>query len=533
MRLRYGVIGAGVVAPLHLEAIAALDDVELVGISSLEAEHLDVRGLLALEPDVVVVCTPHPSHSALTIAALEAGAHVLVEKPLAPEAREADAMIAAADRAGRLLGVCFQQRFRPVIAAARELMTGGRLGELVRTSIVDPLYRPNAYYGTASWRGTWKGEGGGVLMNQAPHTLDLLCHLAGPPVTVWGVSRRRSQPMEAEDTATALLEYANGAVGTLAVSTTEPGVQRIELVGDRGRIEIVGETISLERFEPAALRAPADVPRACSTQPIDRHGERRASRPAAATTSRCTATSPPRSAQAGCRGCRRGTRSGRSSSRTRSFSRRTPAARTAARRPRCLCGVARGSALGNGRGAVTRIAFSNLAAPTWSLERTLDAVGEYGYDGLELRLLDGEPIDPLAVDESAHRALSRRTVPLVSIDTSIELAQPFERELSAVVELALEWGAPTVRVFGGQSQDLDDLARRLEPGARSSRGGGVAVALETHDEFASAARVAELMRRVDSPSFASGVGRPPPVPRRRVAAKTSSGPSGAHSSSCT
>ena len=107
------------------------------------------------------------------------GTHVLVEKPLAVEAREADTMIEAADRAERLLGVCFQQRFRPVIAAARELIASRRLGELVRVSIVDPLYRPNAYYGTAGWRGTWTGEGGGVLMNQAPHTLDLLCHSRG------------------------------------------------------------------------------------------------------------------------------------------------------------------------------------------------------------------------------------------------------------------------------------------------------------------------------------------------------------------
>jgi predicted dehydrogenase len=263
MSLRYGVIGAGVVAPLHLAAIAALDGVELVGISALDLElatalaqaagvavFVDHRELLALEPDVVVICTPHPSHPALTIDALEAGAHVLVEKPLAVEAREADEMIDAAARAGRLLGVCFQQRFRPVIVAAHELIASGRLGELVRASIVDPLYRPNSYYGTASWRGTWEGEGGGVLMNQAPHTLDLLCHLAGPPAAVWGVSRRRSQPMEAEDTATALLEYGNGSVGTLAVSTTEPGAQRIELVGDRGRIEIVGETFAFERFEP-------------------------------------------------------------------------------------------------------------------------------------------------------------------------------------------------------------------------------------------------------------------------------------------
>lgn len=262
MTLRYGLIGAGVVAGMHLEAIAALDDVELVGIAAHDTESAALRAresgsrpfaesdeLLACELDVVVVATPHPSHAELTIAALETGAHVLCEKPLAPEARDADAMIATADRAGRLLGVCFQQRFRPVIAAARQLVDEGRLGTLVRASIVDPLYRPNAYYRTAGWRGTWKGEGGGVLMNQAPHTLDLLCHLAGPPVTVWGVAQRRAQPMEAEDTATALLSY-EGAVGTIAVSTLEPGVQRIELVGDRGRIEIVGESIVFERFEP-------------------------------------------------------------------------------------------------------------------------------------------------------------------------------------------------------------------------------------------------------------------------------------------
>jgi UDP-N-acetyl-2-amino-2-deoxyglucuronate dehydrogenase len=261
--LRYGLIGAGVVVALHLEAIAALDDVELVGIVALNRDAAEARArehgcrafdasdeLLASGLDVVVIATPHPSHAELTIAALGMGAHVLCEKPLAPEVREADAMIAAADRAGRLLGVCFQQRFRPVIAAARRLIDEGRLGTLVRASIVDPLYRPNAYYRTADWRGTWKGEGGGVLMNQAPHTLDLLCHLAGPPATVWGVVQRRSQPMEAEDTATALLSYAGVAVGTVAVSTLEPGVQRIELVGDRGRIEIVGETVAFERFEP-------------------------------------------------------------------------------------------------------------------------------------------------------------------------------------------------------------------------------------------------------------------------------------------
>jgi predicted dehydrogenase len=261
--LRYGLLGAGVVAGMHLEALAALEDVELVGIAAHDREAAEARArehdcrafatnedLLAEGLDVIVVGTPHPSHAELAIAALESGAHVLCEKPLAPEVREADAMIDAADRAGRLLGVCFQQRFRPEIAAAKRLIDDGRLGALVRASVVDPWYRPHAYYASADWRGTWKGEGGGILMNQAPHTLDLLCHLAGPPATAWGLAQRRGQPMEAEDTATALVTYAEGAVGTVAVSTLEPGEQRIELVGDRGRIEIVGETLRFERFDP-------------------------------------------------------------------------------------------------------------------------------------------------------------------------------------------------------------------------------------------------------------------------------------------
>lgn len=263
MTLRYGLLGAGVVAGMHLDALAQLEEVELVGIAAHDFDAAEARArdhgcrafarneeLLAQELDVVVVGTPHPSHAELAIAALESGAHVLCEKPLAPEAREADAMIAAADRAGLLLGVCFQQRFRPVIEAAKRLIDEGRLGTLVRASVVDPWYRPHAYYASADWRGTWKGEGGGILMNQAPHTLDLLCHLAGPPVTAWGLAQRRAQPMEAEDTATALLTYPEGAVGTVAVSTLEPGEQRIELVGDRGRIEIVGETLRFERFDP-------------------------------------------------------------------------------------------------------------------------------------------------------------------------------------------------------------------------------------------------------------------------------------------
>ncbi|HEY8028543.1 MAG TPA: sugar phosphate isomerase/epimerase family protein [Gaiellaceae bacterium] len=150
---------------------------------------------------------------------------------------------------------------------------------------------------------------------------------------------------------------------------------------------------------------------------------------------------------------------------------------------------------------MTRIAFSNLAAPDWALERTVEAVHELGYDGLELRLLDGEPIDVLALASSTRRAVGATLadVSLACLDTSVELAGAFERTLPAAVELAREWGTDTVRVFGGDVADLEDVARRLEPLLEPD----VTVALETHDHFASAARVAELLGLVGSPSLAA------------------------------
>ena len=150
---------------------------------------------------------------------------------------------------------------------------------------------------------------------------------------------------------------------------------------------------------------------------------------------------------------------------------------------------------------MTRIAFSNLAAPGWTLERTVEAVHEFRYDGLELRLLDGEPIDVLELASSMRRAVASALagVSLACLDTSIELAGAFEHVLPAAIELARAWGTDTVRVFGGDVADLDDVARRLEPLLVPD----VVVALETHDHFASAARVAELLALVGSRSLAA------------------------------
>jgi predicted dehydrogenase len=199
--------------------------------------------------------TPHPYHAEIAIAALEAGCHVLCEKPMAVHVGEADAMIAAAARTGRLLAVSFQFRHRPEIVAAKRLVDEGRLGELQRVDVLACWTRAARYYRQTPWRGTWKGEGGGVLMNQAPHNLDLACHLAGPPSRVVAWTRTRLQPIQAEDTAHAMLEWPGGALGTIHVSTAEADTgDRIELIGTSGRMVIRLGSLDVELFEPDLKR---------------------------------------------------------------------------------------------------------------------------------------------------------------------------------------------------------------------------------------------------------------------------------------
>jgi UDP-N-acetyl-2-amino-2-deoxyglucuronate dehydrogenase len=265
--LRYMIIGcAGTIVPTHLAALAQLPGAQVVGMTDIDATrgaarasetgcsfHTDHRALLAeLRPDVAVICAPHPFHASLALDCFAAGAHVLVEKPIAVEVAEADVMVAAAEAAGRILAVNFQQRFRPLIEYARDMIQAGALGELVRVLCVEPWFRTAAYYRSATWRGTWAGEGGGVLMNQAPHTLDLLCHLAGMPRRVWGWAHTFRHAIETEDTAQAMLEYPNGAPGYLHISTVEAGLkQQLQIVGDRAALEIKGGQLTVYHFAPA------------------------------------------------------------------------------------------------------------------------------------------------------------------------------------------------------------------------------------------------------------------------------------------
>jgi predicted dehydrogenase len=247
------VIGVGAnVFGMHSPALHSAD-VDVVGVSDVNVDAAERRAeefgcpyfadhremLSATRPDAAVIIAPHPFHPPLAIDCLEAGAHVLVEKPIAVEVAEADRMIDAAARAGRLLAVNLQHRTRADIRTARKIVQSGRLGQLQRVEMIAIWTRTAAYYAQAGWRGTWKGEGGGVLMNQSPHTLDVLCHLVGQPERVVAWNRTLFHAIQTEDTSLSMLEWSNGALGTLLVSTAQAGeAERLEIGGTRGTLQL-------------------------------------------------------------------------------------------------------------------------------------------------------------------------------------------------------------------------------------------------------------------------------------------------------
>ena len=214
----------------------------------------DYRTMLAeTRPDAAIVLTPHPLHPGIAMDCMRAGCHVLVEKPMAIDVARADEMIATADETGRILAINFQHRFRPAVEHAKRLVVEGTIGPLVRTLCIEPWYRTAYYYRSADWRAKWSSEGGGVLLNQTPHALDILCHLAGLPSKVWGWTRTRYHSIEVEDTAQAMFEYPNGAPGYLSTSTVEAGVKpHLQIVGENGSLELAGNQLTICRSTPSS-----------------------------------------------------------------------------------------------------------------------------------------------------------------------------------------------------------------------------------------------------------------------------------------
>ena len=195
------------------------------------------------EIDAVMVVTPHYSHTTIGIDALNSGLHVLTDKPISVHKADCERLIAAHKDERQVFAAMFNQRTIPAFIELRKLIREGRLGEIVRVNwIITSWFRSDAYYASSGWRATWKGEGGGVLLNQCPHQLDLLQWFLGMPSRVRAFCHfGKHHDIEVEDDLTAYLEYPNGATGVFITSTGEsPGSSRLEIAGDKGRV-VIGE----------------------------------------------------------------------------------------------------------------------------------------------------------------------------------------------------------------------------------------------------------------------------------------------------
>ena len=259
--VRIGVVGVGQMGRLYVEAIRAIDGLELTALCTRtlgkipdlpEAKFADHRELIASgRVDAVVIATPHWSHPTVAIDALARGLHVLTDKPLAVHVADGRRMLAAHTDKALRFGVIFNERTRPVNVKIRSMIEAGELGTLRRVIwLATGLFRSHAYYASGGWRATWAGEGGGVLINQASHDLDLLHWFAGLPVRVTAkIGLGKYHPIEVEDDVSAILEYPGGATGLFAITTGEaPGTNRVELTGDRGKLELDTNTWRLRFF---------------------------------------------------------------------------------------------------------------------------------------------------------------------------------------------------------------------------------------------------------------------------------------------
>ncbi|MFO1491215.1 MAG: Gfo/Idh/MocA family oxidoreductase [Kiritimatiellia bacterium] len=200
--------------------------------------------------DAVIIATPHPSHVKLGVEALRRGFHAVVEKPIGVHKKDAQKLIDAHTDKKLVLAAMFNQRPDPRFKKVRDLVTSGELGELRRVVwILTNWFRSEAYYASGGWRATWKGEGGGVLLNQSPHQLDLLQWMCGMPCRVRAFCHLgKYHHIEVEDDVTAYLEYPNGATGVFITTTGEaPGTNRLEITGDRGKLVVENGKITFWR----------------------------------------------------------------------------------------------------------------------------------------------------------------------------------------------------------------------------------------------------------------------------------------------
>ncbi len=271
-QIRFGIVGTGGMGTGHARSLQGMPEGVLTAVCDIVPDVANAVGEefgvpfctayqeLVDRPDVdvVVVATPHYFHPEIAIYAMEQGKPVISEKPIAVTVSAADAMVEAAQRTGTPFAVMYQSRTEPVWRAARELIKSGRLGEIYRTMLIYADFRSQAYYNSAGWRATWAGEGGGVLMNQAPHSLDRFAWLGGLPNKVTAYTATEMHRIEVEDVASAILTYPNGATGYIYCSTTEsPGTNLMELSGEYGKLRVLGSQITFWEI-PEGVRGHSD-----------------------------------------------------------------------------------------------------------------------------------------------------------------------------------------------------------------------------------------------------------------------------------
>lgn len=259
-QISFGIIGCGVIGPTHAKAISSLFGARLVAVADVVAEraqqlakmygatpYANAQEMLERERlDVVDICTPSGVHGELACQVMRSGRHVIVEKPMEINREAIAQMLRVQRETGVKMAVISQHRFDPATKYVYELAQRRAFGRLVLGHVEIPWWRSQQYYESGVWRGTWELDGGGVLMNQGIHSIDLLQWLMGPVRTVYAHTDTLAHRMEAEDVAVAVVRFANGALGTLAGTTgAYPGVgTRIEVYGDRGSAVIADDRLA-------------------------------------------------------------------------------------------------------------------------------------------------------------------------------------------------------------------------------------------------------------------------------------------------
>ena len=271
-KTKTAVIGIGNMGSAHAECILSkeIDGMELTGVCDIDCNKLgnfhksdssvqkytDYEKLLdCCDADSVIIAVPHRLHSEIAEAALKRGRNVLVEKPIDISVSKAARLNSTAQKSGRVFGIMFNQRTNPMFAKAREIVKSGKLGALQSTVwIVTNWYRTQSYYNSGGWRATWAGEGGGVLLNQAPHNLDIWQWICGMPVSVTAYCDiGKYHNIEVEDNACLFTMFENGARGIFMTSTGEyPGTNRLEISGDLGNIVLENGFLKWWRLKSSA-----------------------------------------------------------------------------------------------------------------------------------------------------------------------------------------------------------------------------------------------------------------------------------------